>query len=84
MILRSAGGSNTVPVFSRYRRCLPMYFLDGIPIIDAGSEINYLIHPNSVEAVEVYVSRGETPAQYRDARARCGTILIWTRWEEVP
>jgi hypothetical protein len=59
--------------------CYPMYFLDGIPLMIDAEEMAFPIHPNDLAAVEVYATRGETPAQYRDARARCGTILLWTR-----
>ena len=59
--------------------CYPMYFLDGLPLVIESDEIGFPIHPNEVAAVEVYATRAETPAHYRDPRASCGTILLWTR-----
>lgn len=60
--------------------CFPMYFLDGLPLEVTDNDIAFPIHPNDIAAVEVYSTRADTPVQYRDARARCGTVLIWSRW----
>jgi hypothetical protein len=38
-----------------------------------------LIHPNQIQAIEIYDGPGSTPGQYLDSRSRCGVILIWTR-----
>lgn len=37
------------------------------------------ILPSSVEAIEVYASRMQTPPQYNTANAMCGVVVIWTR-----
>jgi hypothetical protein len=89
VLLRPDSEGNMVPAFLAGRSgtgfsgagwCRPMYFVDGLPaILEPWENINFLVHPNSVGAIEVYASRAATPAQYRDARNRCGTILIWTR-----
>lgn len=88
IILRPGRHGRLAPIFVRYQfpstfggggSCPPMYFLDGIPMHDAGLEIDYLVHPDNIEAIEAYQSRAEIPAQYRDSRASCGLILIWTR-----
>jgi hypothetical protein len=77
-----AGRSSTSPYGGGW--CFPMYFLDGLPFYVAADEAAFPIHPTNIAAVEVYATRGETPAQYRDARSRCGTVLIWSRWKETP
>jgi hypothetical protein len=77
-----SGRSSTTGVGGSW--CSPMYFLDGIPFSVSPDEAAFPLHPSEIAAVEVYATRGETPAQYRDARARCGTILIWTRWKDSP
>jgi hypothetical protein len=64
--------------------CYPMYFLDGLPFQVDNDEVAFPIHPSEISAVEVYATRGETPAQYRDPRASCGTILLWSRRREGP
>ena len=88
IILRPARYGRLAPLFQRSLasssfagggRCYPMYFLDGIPMYDAGPEIDFLVHPDNIEAIEAYQSRAETPVEYRDLRAICGVILIWTR-----
>lgn len=47
-------------------------------------EFSFPIHPHDLGAVEVYHTRAETPAQFRDPGASCGKMLIWTRRKEVP
>lgn len=88
IVLRPTRFGWHAPLFQRYMAassfgapgwCFPMYFLDGIPIFGAGREIDFLIHPDNIEAVEAYMSRSEIPVEYRDPRAACGVILIWTR-----
>ncbi len=38
------------------------------------------IHPIDIEAIEVYRTPAEIPAQYNTGgNAACGVILIWTR-----
>jgi hypothetical protein len=91
--LRPGPGGYLIPAFPAGRSstkansvgfCYPMYFLDGIPNMEIVDEGGFLIHPTQIAAVEVYATRAETPAQFRDPRASCGTILIWSRWKEVP
>jgi hypothetical protein len=93
VILRPGPGGYLIPAFPAGRSsttasgagwCHPFYFVDGLPFTGIVNEGGFLIHPNEIAAVEVYATRAETPAQFRDPRARCGTVLIWTRWEEVP
>ena len=87
IILRPTRQGQLVPIFQRYLYpstfggggCPPMYFLDGILMVEGGMEINYLVHPDNIEAIEAYQSPGEVPAEYRRAGAGCGVILIWTR-----
>ena len=38
-----------------------------------------LVHPDHIQAIEIYPGPGSTPGQYLDSRSRCGVILIWTR-----
>ncbi|MBT8396837.1 MAG: carboxypeptidase regulatory-like domain-containing protein [Gemmatimonadetes bacterium] len=77
-----AGRSSTES--TRIGWCYPMYFLNGLPFDFDLDEFSFPVHPNDLAAVEVYHTRGETPAQFRDPRASCGTILLWTRWKEEP
>jgi hypothetical protein len=39
------------------------------------------IPPSTIQGIEYYASRDETPIQYATYRAECGTLLIWTRIE---
>ena len=38
-----------------------------------------LVHPQHIQAIEIYSGPGNTPGQYLNSRSRCGVILIWTR-----
>jgi len=93
VMLRPGPGGYMIPAFPAGRSstvansvgwCYPMYYVDGLPDTGIVDEGGFLIHPNHIAAVEVYSTRAETPAQYRDPRASCGTILIWSRWKEEP
>jgi hypothetical protein len=62
--------------------CLPRLFLDGVRVAyDAQSDINSVVNPDQVEAIEIFRGPSEIPAQYNDNNSQCGVILIWTRKE---
>jgi hypothetical protein len=58
--------------------CLPDVYLDGIPQPSA-DQLDDIIMPYDIEAIEVYRSASEVPARYTTAGANCGVILLWTR-----
>jgi hypothetical protein len=39
----------------------------------------YSLQPSEIEAVEVYTSASQIPAQYNKTSGGCGVMLIWTR-----
>ncbi len=67
----------------------PLVWVDGMRIepveMGAGGMVasnswQRAIHPDHIEAIEVYRSPAEIPAQYNTGgEAACGVILIWTR-----
>ena len=68
--------------------CTPIVFLDGVPVNYAptpGAANNVtpydfdVLHPDDVEAIEIYRSPAEVPPQYGGAEAGCGVILLWRR-----
>jgi len=64
------------------RYCLPVLFIDGTRAAYGGSaDINSLVTPGQIEAVELYSSAATIPMQYNGAGSGCGVILIWTRAE---
>jgi hypothetical protein len=60
--------------------CLPKVYLDGTPMFYDEGGLNSMVEPESLEAVEVYGSTSQVPAQY-NADASCGVILMWSRKE---
>ena len=74
VVLRTASGGNAL----RIRNCQPMVFLDGQRV--PGAELDELIRPNDIAAIEFYPSNAGVPAQYAERANRlCGAILVWTR-----
>jgi hypothetical protein len=62
----------------RIRGCQPMVWLDDQRI--PGAELDDLIAPSEIAAIEFYVSSAGVPAQYMDRGNRlCGLILIWSK-----
>jgi hypothetical protein len=62
--------------------CLPTLYVDGVKVsYGGGMDINAVVTPDMVEAVELYASAAQIPAQYNGMQSACGVILIWTRAE---
>lgn len=62
----------------RIRGCQPMVWLDGQRV--PGAELDDLIVPSEIAAVEFYASSAGIPAQYLERGNRlCGLILVWTK-----
>jgi hypothetical protein len=71
------------------RACrMPLVYLDGMVVAanDPGTswgqlvrELNGVIYPEHLLAIEVYRGPSEVPTQYSGADSGCGVILIWTR-----
>jgi hypothetical protein len=62
--------------------CLPRLFVDGTRVTyDFQNDINSVVNPNQVEALEIFRGPSEIPPQYNDNNSMCGVVLIWTRTE---
>lgn len=72
--IRAASGGNTI----RIRGCQPMVWLDGQKL--PGAELDELIQPSEIAAIEFYPSSAGMPAQFLERQNRlCGSVLVWTR-----
>lgn len=62
--------------------CFPRVFLDGM-LWSWGdhvpTEIDRLLHPDEVEAIEIYRSPMEVPGRFGGMGAKCGVIAVWSR-----
>jgi hypothetical protein len=82
-LLRSAPGVTLASNQSggnaiRIRGCQPMVWLDDQRV--PGAELDELIVPSEIAALEFYASSAGIPAQYLERGNRlCGLILIWTK-----
>jgi hypothetical protein len=55
------------------------YVIDGTPYQEATpGDLNDFMHPNEVEAVEVY-SDVDTPAEFAKPGKSCTTVVVWTK-----
>ncbi len=67
------------------RGCYAQVYIDNVRVFSANvGEALFNINsiaPSTIQGIEYYPSRVETPIQYATSRAECGTILIWTRIE---
>jgi len=74
---------------SMARSCrMPLVYLDGMLVAanDPGAswdalvrELNSVVYPEHLLAIEVYRGPSEVPTAYAGAESGCGVILIWTR-----
>jgi hypothetical protein len=90
--LRAVGiGSRPVVAMGRSsgRMCSARIFVDGMllnPTMMTPSgpradvfRIDDVVHPSSVEGIEIYRGMSTTPPEFLTADADCGVIAIWTR-----
>jgi CarboxypepD_reg-like domain/TonB-dependent Receptor Plug Domain len=67
------------------RGCYSQVYIDNVRVFssDVGEALFNInsIPPSTIQGIEYYASRDETPIQYASYRAECGTMLIWTRIE---
>jgi hypothetical protein len=62
----------------RIRDCQPMVLIDGQR--SPGAELDEVISPGDIAAVEFYPSSAGVPAQYLERGNRlCGLIIVWTK-----
>jgi len=62
----------------RIRNCQPMVLIDGQR--SPGAELDDVISPSDIAAIEFYPSSAGAPAQYLERGNRlCGLILVWTK-----
>ena len=74
IVLRNSAGGNTL----RIRDCQPMVWLDGQRV--PGAELDEVIQPTEIAAIEFYPSNAGVPAQYTERGNRlCGAIIVWSR-----
>jgi len=62
--------------------CFPRVFVDGMLWSwgdDVPTDIDHLLHPDEVEAIEVYTSPMEVPGRFGGLGAKCGVIALWRR-----
>jgi hypothetical protein len=81
-VLRMRGAA---PVFHRgtVYECQVQYLIDGAPAYAAHPSepvmIDQIVRPIDIEALEIYRSSSEVPAEFRRAGSDCGVVVIWTR-----
>jgi hypothetical protein len=74
-------GSNYIVQSSRSlgSGCQVQWYLDGSPFDNSQNDLDQMLRPDDIEAIEVYKSASEVPVQFQGQNASCGTILVWTK-----
>lgn len=73
-IAAGSGAGNTI----RVRGCQPMVWVDGQRVF--GAELDDVVQPGDIAAIEFYPSNAGVPAQYLERGNRlCGAVLVWSR-----
>ncbi len=57
--------------------CVPTVFLNGLRVFNEDGDLEQLVNPQTVRAVEIYSRTGSIPAEVQGSNG-CGTIVIWT------
>ena len=81
MNVERSGGTNVVRM--RGRRCDPLVWFDGQPLVGGFPDID-AISPQAIEGIEIYSGVATIPPELvgpRDAGG-CGVIVVWTRHGE--
>jgi len=62
-------------------KCLPVFYLDGTRVMvgPRGTTASDLVQSSEVEAIEIYGSAAQLPAEFNGSDASCGVIVVWTR-----
>ncbi|MDQ2889017.1 MAG: Plug and carboxypeptidase regulatory-like domain-containing protein [Gemmatimonadota bacterium] len=58
--------------------CPIQYYFDGHPFSES-DDIDRLVSPHEVAAMEIYPGASQVPEQFKGPHARCGVIVIWTK-----
>src|SRR5215471_2363860 len=81
--VRLAGsGANLRILMGTLRLCQPTIVVDGVTLPDFnGADLNAMVAPEEISAVEVYATAGSAPVQYKSSSisrggAGCGSIVI--------
>jgi hypothetical protein len=64
--------------------CFPRLYLDGVLARPSSTTaptltLDELANPEDIEAIEIYRSASQLPAEFSGADSSCGVVLIWTR-----
>jgi hypothetical protein len=85
-ILRTTAGMRVSPsrgfgyVVRGRGGCVPAVFLDGMPLYGGANDLDQIVRPNDLMAMEVYQSLGTLPPQFTGLQANaCGAIALWTK-----
>lgn len=59
------------------------WYVDGSRYQSQGEDMDAIIKPNEIEAIEVYSSAIDTPVQFQGPQSQCGTVVVWTKRAHV-
>jgi hypothetical protein len=60
--------------------CTPAVYIDGMPVFEGAEDLDQLVNPSAVMAMEVYTGLGSLPPQFAGMAANgCGAVVVWTK-----
>ena len=59
------------------------WYVDGVQYQSNGDDMDAVVKPNEIEAIEVYSSATDTPMQFQGPQSQCGTVVLWTKRAHV-
>jgi hypothetical protein len=68
VLMRGTGGAG---------QCIPTIFLDGVRTTVPNGQLDDLVQPTDIRAVEVYTGTGSVPIEFQ-SNTGCGSLVIWT------
>ncbi|MBD0320383.1 MAG: carboxypeptidase regulatory-like domain-containing protein, partial [Gemmatimonadetes bacterium] len=75
---RGADGEDVISMRGAFGRCAPAVYLDGHRMENlTARDVDSLIPPDQIAAVEVYTSA--VPPQFQGGMTGCGSIVFWTK-----
>lgn len=58
--------------------CPVEFYVDGVPF-DMENSPDIHLHPNDIDAIEVYDGASKIPPHYQSGSATCGAVVIWLK-----
>ncbi len=59
--------------------CIPTLYVDGFAYKPGEAQLDDLLNPDQIQAIEVYTRQSQAPVQFTNTMSGCGSVVVWTR-----